>query len=133
MTASTTGLQTGEHFALAQIQEATGSEFAPVHFSEGASQATTAFLGKHVDVLVANVSDVTDLTKQGKARVLGIMTAERSPVAAGRSHLQGIRLRRGSRHRPRLLRPGRAAGRRRQEARSRPAEGHRGSVPSRKR
>jgi len=79
LTASTTGLQTGEHFALAQIQEATGSEFAPVHFSEGASQATTAFLGKHVDVLVANVSDVTDLTKQGKARVLGVMTAERAP------------------------------------------------------
>ncbi|MDQ0821913.1 tripartite-type tricarboxylate transporter receptor subunit TctC [Arthrobacter sp. V1I7] len=79
MTASTTGLQTGEHFALAQIQETTGAEFAPVHFSEGASQATTAFLGKHVDILVANVSDVNDLTKQGKARVLGIMTAERSP------------------------------------------------------
>ena len=79
ITASTTGLQTGEHFALAQIQETTGAEFAPVHFSEGASQATTAFLGKHVDVLVANVSDVTDLIKQGKARVLGIMTAERSP------------------------------------------------------
>ena len=79
MTASTTGLQTGEHFAMAQIQEATGAEFAPVHFSEGASQATTAFLGKHVDILVANVSDVTDLTKQGKARVLGVMTSERSP------------------------------------------------------
>jgi tripartite-type tricarboxylate transporter receptor subunit TctC len=79
MTASTTGLQTGEHFALAQIQEGTGAEFAPVHFSEGASQATTAFLGKHVDVLVANVSDVNDLTKQGKARVLGVMTSERAP------------------------------------------------------
>jgi tripartite-type tricarboxylate transporter receptor subunit TctC len=79
MTASTTGLQTGEHFAMAQIQQATGAEFAPVHFSEGASQATTAFLGKHVDILVANVSDVTDLTKQGKARVLGVMTSERSP------------------------------------------------------
>ncbi|MDR6506715.1 tripartite tricarboxylate transporter substrate binding protein [Arthrobacter oryzae] len=79
MTASTTGLQTGEHFALAQIQEATGAEFAPVHFSEGASQATTAFLGKHVDILVANVSDVTDLTKQGKARVLGVMSAEKAP------------------------------------------------------
>ena len=79
MTASTTGLQTGEHFAMAQIQETTDAEFAPVHFSEGASQATTAFLGKHVDILVANVSDVTDLTKQNKARVLGVMTAERSP------------------------------------------------------
>ena len=80
MTASTTGLQTGEHFAMAQIQESTGSEFAPVHFSEGASQATTAFLGKHVDILVANVSDVVDLTKQGKARVLGVMTSERAPA-----------------------------------------------------
>jgi tripartite-type tricarboxylate transporter receptor subunit TctC len=79
LTASTTGIQTGEHFALAQIQEATGSEFAPVHFSEGASQATTAFLGKHVDVLVANVSDVNDLAKQGKARVLGVMSSERAP------------------------------------------------------
>ena len=79
LTASTTGLQTGEHFALAQIQEATGAEFAPVHFSEGASQATTAFLGKHVDVLVASGSDVTELTKQGKARVLGVMSAERAP------------------------------------------------------
>ena len=126
MTASTTGLQTGEHFALAQIQEATGAEFAPVHFSEGASQATTAFLGKHVDILVANVSDVTDLTKQGKARVLGVMTAERAPVTAGRSHVQGIRLRSRSRHRPRLLRPGRPARSRRQEARSRHPEGHRG-------
>lgn len=79
MTASTTGLQTGEHFAMAQIQEATGAEFAPVHFSEGASQATTAFLGRHVDILVANVSDVVDLTKQGKARVLGVMSAEKAP------------------------------------------------------
>ena len=79
MTASTTGLQTGEHFAMAQLQETTGAEFAPVHFSEGAAQATTAFLGKHVDILVANVSDVTDLSKQGKARVLGVMTAERAP------------------------------------------------------
>src|SRR5690349_5960563 len=79
LTASTTGIQTGEHFALAQIQESTGSEFAPVHFSEGASQATTAFLGKHVDVLVANVSDVNDLSKQGKARVLGVMAGDRAP------------------------------------------------------
>jgi tripartite-type tricarboxylate transporter receptor subunit TctC len=79
MTASTTGLQGGEHFALAQIEEATGAAFAPVHFSEGASQATTAFLGQHVDVLVANVSDVTDLVKQGKTKVLGVMTTERAP------------------------------------------------------
>ncbi|MGX5358595.1 tripartite tricarboxylate transporter substrate binding protein [Kocuria sp. KH4] len=78
MTATTTGQLGGEHFALAQIAETTDASFAPVHFSEGASQATTAFLGKHVDVLVANVSDVTDLVAQGKARVLGVMGEERA-------------------------------------------------------
>jgi len=79
MTASTTGLQTGEHFALAQIQEATGAEFAPVHFAEGDAAATAAFLGKHVNVLVGDVSGATDLIKQGKARVLGVMSSERAP------------------------------------------------------
>ncbi|WP_298590392.1 tripartite tricarboxylate transporter substrate binding protein [uncultured Kocuria sp.] len=78
MTATTTGQQGGEHFALAQIAETADASFAPVHFSEGASQATTAFLGKHVDVLVANVSDVTDLVAQDKARVLGVMGEERA-------------------------------------------------------
>jgi tripartite-type tricarboxylate transporter receptor subunit TctC len=78
ITATTTGQQGGEHFAIAQIKEATGAALSPVHFSEGASQATTAFLGKHVEVLVANVSDVTDLVKQGKAKVLGVMDSERA-------------------------------------------------------
>jgi tripartite-type tricarboxylate transporter receptor subunit TctC len=79
LTASTTGLQTGEHLVQAQIAEGTGAEFAPVHFSEGGAAATTAFLGKHVEILVANVADVNDLVKQGKARVLGVMSAERVP------------------------------------------------------
>ncbi|GAA3697852.1 tripartite tricarboxylate transporter substrate binding protein [Arthrobacter ginkgonis] len=78
ITATTTGQQGGEHFAIAQIKEATGAALSPVHFSEGASQASTAFLGRHVEVLVANVSDVTDLVKQGKARVLGVMDSERA-------------------------------------------------------
>lgn len=78
ITATTTGQQGGEHFAIAQIKEATGAALSPVHFSEGASQATTAFLGRHVEVLVANVSDVTDLVKQGKAKVLGVMDSERA-------------------------------------------------------
>ncbi|GAB5078416.1 tripartite tricarboxylate transporter substrate binding protein [Arthrobacter sp. AD-310] len=80
MTASTTGLQTGEHFALAQIQDTTGAEFAPVHFAEGDAAASAAFLGKHVNVLVGDVSGVTDLIKQGKARVLGVMSPERAPA-----------------------------------------------------
>ncbi|MET7328923.1 tripartite tricarboxylate transporter substrate binding protein [Nonomuraea sp. NPDC005650] len=79
VTATTTGVQTGEHFALADIQQKTGAEFAPVHFSEGAASAIAAFLGEHVTVFAGNVSDVKDLVAQGKIRVLGIMSAERSP------------------------------------------------------
>ena len=48
-----------------------------MHFSEGAAAATTAFLGGHVEVLVANVSDVKEQESQGKARVLGVMSDER--------------------------------------------------------
>ncbi|WIV44189.1 tripartite tricarboxylate transporter substrate binding protein [Glutamicibacter sp. PAEs-4] len=78
LNATTTGQMGGEHFAIAQINEATGSALTPVHFSEGASQASTAFLGKHVEVLVGNISEVVDLANQGKARVLGVMDAERT-------------------------------------------------------
>ncbi len=78
--ATTTGQMGGEHFAIAQINETTGSALSPVHFSEGASQASTAFLGKHVDVLVGNISEVVDLANQGKAQVLGVMNTERTEM-----------------------------------------------------
>ncbi|MEV0389310.1 tripartite tricarboxylate transporter substrate binding protein [Nonomuraea sp. NPDC050643] len=79
VTVTTTGVQTGEHFALADIRQKTGAEFAPVHFSEGAASAIAAFLGKHVGAYVGNVSDVKDLVSQGKIKVLGVMSAQRSP------------------------------------------------------
>jgi tripartite-type tricarboxylate transporter receptor subunit TctC len=78
ITATTTGVQTGEHFALAQIKEVTGADIAPVHFSEGQSQAVAAFLGNHVPVYVGSASDVIDLVKQNKIRVLGVMDSQRS-------------------------------------------------------
>jgi tripartite-type tricarboxylate transporter receptor subunit TctC len=78
ITATTTGIQTGEHFAIAQIKQATGADLAPVHFSEGQSQAVAAFLGNHVPVYVGSASDVIDLVKQNKIRVLGVMDSQRS-------------------------------------------------------
>ena len=78
ITATTTGIQTGEHFAIAQIKQATGADLAPVHFSEGQSQAAAAFLGNHVPVYVGSASDVIDLVKQNKIRVLGVMDSQRS-------------------------------------------------------
>ncbi|MEU7830021.1 tripartite tricarboxylate transporter substrate binding protein [Nonomuraea sp. NPDC049129] len=79
ITVTTTGVQTGEHFALADIQQKTGAQFAPVHFSEGAASAIAAFLGKHVGAYVGNVSDVKPLVAQGKIKVLGVMSGQRSP------------------------------------------------------
>ncbi|MCV7173725.1 tripartite tricarboxylate transporter substrate binding protein [Mycobacterium manitobense] len=78
ITATTTGIQTGEHFAIADMNEVTGAELSPVHFSEGQSQAVAAFLGNHVQVYVGSTSDVIDLVKQNKIRVLGVMDTQRS-------------------------------------------------------
>jgi len=76
--ATTTGLQGGEHFFLAQIGSELGFEFNPVHFSEGQSAAIAAFLGGHVDVYVGNASDMVELEAQGNARVLGVAGEERA-------------------------------------------------------
>jgi tripartite-type tricarboxylate transporter receptor subunit TctC len=77
--ATTTGVASNEHFALAQLEEVAGAEIAPVHFADGATAATTAFLGDNVEVLLANVSDLQPLAESGKAKVIGVMEAERSP------------------------------------------------------
>jgi tripartite-type tricarboxylate transporter receptor subunit TctC len=78
ITASTTGIQTGEHFAAVDIEQRTGAKFALVHFSDGSAKATAAFLGGHVQVYIGNVSDATDLVKQKKIKVLGVMGERRS-------------------------------------------------------
>lgn len=77
--ATTTGVASNEHFALAQLRENTGADIAPVHFSEGAADATTAFLGGNVDMLLGNVSDLQPLVESGQVKVVGVMEAERSP------------------------------------------------------
>jgi tripartite-type tricarboxylate transporter receptor subunit TctC len=77
--ATTTGVGSQEHFALARLKEATGADIAPVHFAEGSAQATTAFLGGNVEFLLGNVSDMQPLVESKKVRVVGVMDAERSP------------------------------------------------------
>lgn len=76
---TTTGVQTGEHFALADLQQKTGAKYGIVHFSEGSAQAMTAFLGKHVDVYVGSVSDLISQAKAGDLVPIGVMDAKRSP------------------------------------------------------
>ena len=45
----------------------------------GGGEATTAFLGGHIDVYVASPRSMVPLQKDGKARILGISSAERQP------------------------------------------------------
>lgn len=76
---TTTGVGSNEHFALLQLEKASGATFAPVHFAEGSQRAQTAFLGGDVDVYVGNVSDLMPLIDSGKVRAIGVMAGDRSP------------------------------------------------------
>jgi tripartite-type tricarboxylate transporter receptor subunit TctC len=77
--ATTTGVGSNEHFALARLEEAAGADIAPVHFADGSTKAVTAFLGGNVDLLLANVSDLQPLIDAGDVKAIGVMEAERSP------------------------------------------------------
>lgn len=77
--ATTSGVASNEHFALASLKEVTGADISPVHFAEGSTAATTAFLGGNTDILLANVGDMKSLVESGKVKVIGVMEAERSP------------------------------------------------------
>jgi len=82
ITVSTTGLQTGDHFSILQLQQLTGAQFAIVHF-DGAGTAMTSLLGKKIDAYVGNVGDVLSQLKSGDIRVLGVMDKEASPFLPG--------------------------------------------------
>jgi tripartite-type tricarboxylate transporter receptor subunit TctC len=77
LSATTTGIQTGEQFAMLSVEKATGAKFNLVAFSEGAAAAMTAFLGDHVEIYVGNVSDIVD-NGNDQVKVLGVMDAKRS-------------------------------------------------------
>jgi tripartite-type tricarboxylate transporter receptor subunit TctC len=77
--ATTTGVASNEHFALERLKEVSGADIAPVHFADGSTAATTAFLGGNTDILLGNVADMQPLVESGKVKVIGVMEAERSP------------------------------------------------------
>lgn len=81
ITATTTGIGTTEHFALTELNQAAGIDIRPVHFADGAAASATAFLGGNVDLLLSNVGDVQPTLKSGGARLLAVMSEERSPFA----------------------------------------------------
>ena len=83
VTLSTAGLMGDDHFAILQLQQITGAQFAIVHFSQGGTAGMMATLGGKIDVFVGNGADTRAQYKDGAVRILGIMDSEESPLYSG--------------------------------------------------
>jgi tripartite-type tricarboxylate transporter receptor subunit TctC len=77
---ATSGLSGGGHFSMIKLEDATGADFAPVHFNTGQADAKAAFLGGHVEVYFASVGDGLSVIKSGAGRAIGVMDEERNPL-----------------------------------------------------
>jgi len=72
------GHGTDDHVAALGIGANTGTSFQMVHF-RGTPEGKTQVLAGNIEVLACNVSEVAEDIKAGQFRVLGVMSAERSP------------------------------------------------------
>lgn len=71
------GYGNDDHLAILSMQKRTGVKFKVVH-NRGTADSKAQVLGRHVDVLGANVSEVASEHKSGELRVLGVMSPTRS-------------------------------------------------------
>ncbi|MFC0272085.1 tripartite tricarboxylate transporter substrate binding protein [Metabacillus herbersteinensis] len=77
LTATSTGVGSDDHYASLKMNDQLGTQFDPVH-NKGAADSVTSVLGGHVDVMFANVGEVTNLHKEGKVKIIGVMGEEKS-------------------------------------------------------
>lgn len=78
-TTTSTGALGDDHIAAIKLNKNLGTKFNAVH-NGGAGESVTAVLGGHVDILFANVGDVTTLYNDKEIKVLGVMSEERSTL-----------------------------------------------------
>lgn len=85
------GTGTGPQIATLQLEKLAGTKFEYVPFN-GAAPSITAFLGGHIDALMANSDDVVKYSDQSK--VLGFTTEDKFPALASAPTFkeQGINL-----------------------------------------
>jgi tripartite-type tricarboxylate transporter receptor subunit TctC len=72
------GHGTDDHLAALGIGANNGTGFQMVHF-RGTPEGKTQVLAGNIEVLACNVSEVAEDIKAGQFRILGVMSAERSP------------------------------------------------------
>ncbi|MGF9712993.1 tripartite tricarboxylate transporter substrate binding protein [Paenibacillus naphthalenovorans] len=78
LTATSTGVGSDDHYAILKMNKALGTKFTAVH-TKGAAESQTGVIGGHVDVLFANVGEVTSLHNSGEIKVVAVMAEKRSP------------------------------------------------------
>ncbi|MDQ1002034.1 tripartite-type tricarboxylate transporter receptor subunit TctC [Neobacillus niacini] len=78
-TTTSTGALGDDHIASLKLNKELETKFNAVH-NGGTGESVTAVLGGHVDVLFANIGDVTTLSKDNEVKVLAVMAEERSPI-----------------------------------------------------
>ncbi len=78
-TTTSTGVVGDDHIASLKLNNKFNTQFNAVH-NGGAGESITAVLGGHVDVLFANVGDVTTLYNDKEIKVLAVMDDKRSEL-----------------------------------------------------
>ncbi|WP_161628820.1 tripartite tricarboxylate transporter substrate binding protein [Thalassobacillus devorans] len=78
LTATSTGVGSDDHYASLKLNDKFGTKFKAVH-NGGSADSRAAVLGGHVDVLFANVGELTSLHNEGKVKIIGVMGKEKSP------------------------------------------------------
>lgn len=78
LSAATTGPGGDDSIALSQLNEQADISVKDVPFTGSATQKS-AILGRHVDFMMGNVSQVWSLHKEGKLKMVAVMTPERLP------------------------------------------------------
>ncbi len=79
LTTTSTGIMGDDHVAALKFNRKYGTKFDAVH-NKGAGESVTMVLGGHVDVMFANVGDVTTLYNNNEITVLGVMSPKRSKL-----------------------------------------------------
>lgn len=78
LTATSTGVGSDDHYASLKLNHKFDTQFKGVHNS-GSANSQAAVLGGHVDVLFANVGEVTTLHNNEELKVIAVMDKERAP------------------------------------------------------
>lgn len=77
VTITSTGIAGDDHIASLKLNKGQGTKFNAVH-NKGVAESITAVLGGHVDVLFANVGEVTTLHNNKEINVLAVMAEKRA-------------------------------------------------------